>query len=103
MAIKLTITVGDETKVHAAGCADLRKARTRAEAYNGYITISFPEGTDERAIWIDHNEDFLREAFDMGEEHPENAAWPLTFLPCSHEAGVVKNPDRTWTEADQNA
>ena len=91
MSIKLTIAVGDETKVHAAGCADLRKTPTIRAAYNGMHTQSFPEGTDERDVWIDYNEDFLYEG-------GADAAWPLTFLPCCHEAGLVKNADRSWDE-----
>lgn len=89
--IKLTFATGEDTKVHAATCADLKKAATKRAAHNGFHTLTFPAGTDERAVWLDHNDDFLSEG---GAE----AAWELTFLPCCHEAGLIKNPDRTWSE-----
>lgn len=89
MGIKLTFANGNDVKVHAAGCANLRAPRTRREAYNGFHTIDFPAGTDERDVWI--NEDFLYEG-------GADAAWPLEFLPCCHEAGLVKNADRSWNE-----
>lgn len=86
--IKLAFANGQDIKVHAAGCADLKKAVTKREAFNGIHTQTFPAGTDERDVWVDFNEDFL-------EGGPE-AAWPLEFLPCCHGAGLAKNADRTW-------
>jgi hypothetical protein len=87
--IKLAYANGQEIKVHSAGCADLKKAATKREAHNGIHTQTFPAGTDEREVWIDFNDDFL-------EEGGADAAYPLVFLPCCHEAGLVKNADRTW-------
>lgn len=87
--IKLAYANGQEIKVHAASCADLKKAATKREAHNGIHTQEFPAGTDEREVWADFNDDFL-------EEGGADAAYPLVFLPCCHEAGLVKNADRTW-------
>ncbi len=89
--IALTFANGNDIKVHAAGCADLAKAPTKRAAYNGMHTQQFPAGTDERAVWIDFNEDFLYEG-------GAAAAWPLEFLPCCAKAGLVANADRTWSE-----
>jgi hypothetical protein len=89
MTIKLTIAQGDEVKVHAAGCADLSKAPTKRAAYNGIWTQEFDDGTTERDVWVDYNQDFL-------EEGGAEAAWPLVFLPCCANAGLVANSDRTW-------
>lgn len=88
LPIKLAYANGREIKVHAAGCADLKKATTKREAYNGIHTQTFPAGTDERDVWADFNEDFLYDGPD--------GAWPLEFLPCCHAAGLAKNSDRTW-------
>jgi hypothetical protein len=92
--VNLAIAVGDLTKVHAADCADLKKAPAKRAAYNGIHTQSFPAGTDERDVWLDYNDDFLAEG---GAE----AAWPLTFLPCCAGAGLAPNADRTYGEADE--
>jgi len=93
MAIELTFAQGDSIKVHAAGCADLKKIATRRDAYNGIYTMTFPDGIDEREVWIDFNEDFLYESGVDG-------AWPLEFLPCCKRTGLISNPDRSWTESD---
>lgn len=87
--VKLSFCNGQAIKVHAAGCADLKKATTKHEAHNGIHTQTFPAGTDERQVWIDFNDDFL-------EESGADGAYPLEFLPCCHGAGLVKNADRTW-------
>lgn len=87
--VKLAFCNGQDIKVHAAGCADLKKAATKRQAHNGIHTQTFPAGTDERDVWIDFNEDFL-------EESGADGAYPLEFLPCCHGAGLVKNADRTW-------
>lgn len=89
--IKLAFANGQDIKVHAASCADLKKAATKRAAHNGIHTQEFPAGTDERDVWIDFNEDFLIESGADG-------AYPLEFLPCCHEAGLAKNADRTWSE-----
>ncbi|QIG58119.1 hypothetical protein SEA_ZEPP_31 [Microbacterium phage Zepp] len=87
--IKLAFANGQDIKVHAADCADLKKAATKRAAHNGIHTQTFPAGTDERDVWIDFNDDFLNEG-------GADAAWPLEFLPCCHGAGLAKNADRTW-------
>lgn len=89
--IKLAFANGQDIKVHAATCADLKKAATKRAAHNGIHTQEFPAGTDERDVWVDFNDDFLGEG-------GAAAAWPLEFLPCCHEAGLAKNADRTWDE-----
>lgn len=88
---KLAFANGSDIKVHAAGCADLKKAPTRRAAHNGIHTQTFPAGTTERDVWIDFNEDFL-------EEQGANGAYPLEFLPCCQSTGLAKNADRTWSE-----
>ena len=98
MTLSLTFAQGHDIKVHAAGCADLSKAPTRRAAYNGVHTQQFPDGTTERDVWIDFNEDFLYEAAEMyPDQDPALAAWPLIFLPCCAKAGLVANADRTWS------
>lgn len=87
--VKLAFANGQDIKVHAAGCADLKKAATKRQAHNGIHTQTFPAGTDERDVWVDFNDDFL-------EEGGADAAYPLEFLPCCHAAGLAKNADRTW-------
>lgn len=94
MTPSLTFAQGDDIKVHAAGCADLSKAPTKRAAYNGFHSVQFPEGTTERDVWIDFNEDFLYEG-------GADAAWPLVFLPCCAKTGLVPNADRTWTAEDE--
>lgn len=89
--INLAFAQGHEVLVHAADCADLKKAATKAAAYNGTHTQKFPAGTDERDVWVDFNYDFL-------EEGGADAAWPIRFLPCAHAAGLGRNEDRTWDE-----
>jgi len=88
-SIKLAFANGNDIKVHAAGCADLKKAATKRQAHNGIHTSTFPAGTDERDVWVDFNEDFLNEG---GADN----AYPLEFLPCCHAAGLAKNADRSW-------
>lgn len=87
--VELAFANGQDIKVHAAGCADLNKAATKREAYNGIYTQTFPVGTTERDVWIDFNEDFLAEG-------GADAAWPMEFLPCCKPAGLVADSDRTW-------
>lgn len=89
--VALAIATGQEVKVHAATCADLKKAPTKRAAYNGIHTQTFPAGTTERDVWIDYNEDFLYEG-------GADSAWPLVFLPCCATAGLVADADRTWNE-----
>lgn len=101
MGIKLAFANGNEIKVHAADCADLKKAPTRCAAYNGIHTQGFADGTTERDVWIDFNIDFLEEGLEMGDETAANA-WPLEFLPCCHKAGLIANPDRTYTNDHKN-
>jgi len=91
--VVLAFANGTDIKVHAAGCADLKKAATKREAHNGIHEQTFPIGTDERDVWIDFNEDFLNEG-------GADAAYPLEFLPCCKPAGLVSNPDRTWEQDD---
>jgi hypothetical protein len=93
MTISLAFANGHDIKVHAATCADLKKAPTKRAAYNGIHTQDFADGTDERDVWEDFNIDFL-------EEGGADAAYPLVFLPCCAAAGLVANDDRTWGEAE---
>ena len=93
MAIKLAYSIGQNVKVHAADCADLKKVATIREAFNGIHTQTFDDGTTERDVWIDFNEDLLYEG-------GADSAWPLTFMPCCARTGLVPNSDRSWTESE---
>lgn len=89
--IKLTECQGDIIEVHATGCADIAKKKNRGLFYNGTGSIDMPAGASERDVWLLFNEDFLA-------NEGEDGAWPITFLPCCHKAGLAVNPDRSWTE-----
>lgn len=91
MTIKIAYATGADIKVHAADCADLKKAATKRAAYNGVHVQAFADGTTERDVWIDFNEDFLNEG-------GADAAWPLEFMPCCARTGLVPDADRTWGE-----
>lgn len=91
MSVSLTTCQGDTIEVHGKGCADIAKKTRLGKFYNGTDTIDFPDETDERAVWIDFNSDFLWEG---GADN----AWPMKFYPCTHAAGLKVNPDRTWSE-----
>lgn len=86
------VNTDDGVHYHAADCRDLESPKYRMARRSGqWGTHTEDAGTDERDVWLDYNADFLEEAGVDG-------AWDIRFYPCTHRAGLIPNPDRSWED-----